>query len=93
MDPQAFAEIHRRLMELTVGYTTTIGGVAVTRWTAHSFEVGTFGRATVNVDVAADQIADAELDERRELLAWEEERATNDAYDRLAGGWIGGGVA
>ena len=36
---------------------------------------------------------DAELDERRDLLAGEEERATSDAYDRQASGWIGKEVA
>ena len=45
------------------------------------------------LDAELDSKRDAELDERRELLVWEEERATNDAYDRLAGGWIGKEVA
>ena len=45
------------------------------------------------LDAELDAKRDAELDEQRELLAWEEERATNDAYDRLASGWIGTEVA
>ena len=45
------------------------------------------------LDAELDAKRDAELDERRELLAWEEERATNDGYERLAGGWIGKEVA
>ena len=46
-----------------------------------------YGDAAVNAELDARR--DAELDERRELLAWEEERATNDAYEKLARGWIG----
>lgn len=45
------------------------------------------------LQVLLDARRDAELDERRELLAWEEERATNDGYERMASGWIGKEVA
>jgi len=39
-----------------------------------------FGDPVLNAEL--DRQRDAELDERHEILAWEEERATDDALER-----------
>lgn len=41
---------------MTVGMTTTINGHAVTRWSESAFEVGTWGRKTVTIDAALDEV-------------------------------------
>lgn len=40
------AKIIDRLNDITIGFTTTVCGVVVTRWTS-GFELETWGRATV----------------------------------------------
>ena len=43
---QDILELESRLESITVGCTTTIGGLAVTRWTDKSWEVGGWGKET-----------------------------------------------
>jgi hypothetical protein len=46
-----------RLDAMTVGNTTTIGGVVVTRWSLEMFELDTHGRSSERIDEAAINIA------------------------------------
>lgn len=52
----AVDNIKDQLQEMTVGHITTICGIAVTRWNADAWEVGTFGGEILNVDFAAGKI-------------------------------------
>ena len=82
-DPDAAAVAHRELNALLLDRLQPDARLQVLlrQWRDR------YGDAALNAEMDARR--DAELDERRELLAWEEERATNDAYERLARGWIG----
>jgi len=44
--------MEQELNSLTVGRTKVINGHVVTRWSANSFEVDTWGRSTVSVAMA-----------------------------------------
>jgi hypothetical protein len=46
-----------RLDAMTVGNTTTIGGVVVTRWSLEMFELDTHGKCSERIDEAAISIA------------------------------------
>jgi len=82
-DPDAAAVAHRELNALLLDRLQPDARLQVLlrQWRDR------YGDAALNAELDARR--DAELDERRELLAWEEERATNDAYEKLARGWIG----
>ena len=82
-DPDAAAVAHRELSALLLDRLQPDARLQVLlrQWRDR------YGDAALNAELDARR--DAELDERRELLAWEEERATNDAYEKLARGWIG----
>lgn len=47
------------LENITVGHTTTINGHVVTRWSQASFEVDTWGRKTVDIDEALQEVRKA----------------------------------
>ena len=54
---QEFCNIQNRILEITVGCTTTVRGVAVTRWAKDVFEVDTWGRSDgVGSEHAVEQI-------------------------------------
>ena len=82
-DPDAAAVAHRELNALLLDRLQPDARLQVLlrQWRDR------YGDAALNAELDARR--DAELDERRELLAWEEERATNEAYEKLARGWIG----
>ena len=42
-----------RLATITIGHTRVIRNIAVTRWTEHSFELGTWGNGSVTLEMAA----------------------------------------
>ena len=49
--------VQDRLLVMTIGCTTTVRGVAVTRWAKDAFEVDTWGRSNgVGSETAAEQI-------------------------------------
>ena len=48
--------IRRTLESITIGYTSVRWGVVVTRWSARQFELGSFGREAVDIDIAVDRI-------------------------------------
>jgi hypothetical protein len=50
------SEINRRLDVMGIGMTTTINDKVVTRWAENRYEVGTWGRSTVDRDAARDLI-------------------------------------
>lgn len=48
------------LLEVPEGTTRVVGGIAVTRWSRHAFEVGTWGTDNVvGSEHAAEQIVEA----------------------------------
>lgn len=51
------AETIRKTLEtITPGYTSVRWGVVITRWNDREFELGSFGREAVDIDIAADRI-------------------------------------
>ncbi len=59
LTPQDVAQralIQNRLLEITVGKTTTINGIAATRWSESTFEVGTWGKTNCTLQQAAVRI-------------------------------------
>jgi hypothetical protein len=47
--------IRSRLLSIPVGHTTTVNRRVVTRWTADTFEIDTWGRKTSDLDATAEQ--------------------------------------
>ena len=54
----AIANLVSRLSSISIGHTSVVCDVVVTRW-SKGFEIGTFGRATVllSAEQAAEQLA------------------------------------
>ena len=48
--------IRRTLESITIGFTRVRWGVVVTRWSARQFELGSFGREAVDIDIAVDRL-------------------------------------
>lgn len=48
--------IESRLEQITIGRTTTIDDHAVTRWSAQTWEVDTWGRKTMDFEAAVNAI-------------------------------------
>ena len=48
--------IRTTLQTITPGYTSVRWGVVVTRWNEREYELGTYGREAVDIDVAVDRI-------------------------------------
>ena len=90
-DPDAAAVAHRELNALLLDRLQPDARLQVLlrQWRDRYGDAALNAELDARRDAELDERRDAELDERRELLAWEEERATNDAYEKLARGWIG----
>ena len=63
--------IRRSLEGITPGFTSVRWGVVVTRWNQREFELGSFGREAVDIDVAVDHIRT--MVERQRFFALNEE--------------------
>jgi hypothetical protein len=48
--------IRQTLETITPGYTSVRWGVVITRWNDREFELGSFGREAVDIDIAVDRI-------------------------------------
>lgn len=58
-DQSTVKHINRAYLEMEamkVGFTKVINGMVTTKWSEGKFEVGTFGKATVTIDEAADKL-------------------------------------
>jgi hypothetical protein len=48
--------IRKTLETITPGYTSVRWGVVITRWNDREYELGSFGREAVDIDIAVDRI-------------------------------------
>ena len=48
--------IRKTLETITPGFTSVRWGVVITRWNDREFELGSFGRGAVDIDIAVDRI-------------------------------------
>ena len=63
--------IRTTLQTLTPGFTSVRWGVVITRWNDREFELGSFGREAVDIEIAVDRIRTMVARER--FLACKEE--------------------
>lgn len=50
------ARFYNMLEAMKVGFTTVINGMVVTRWSPESYEVGTWGKSTMDIHKTADAL-------------------------------------
>jgi len=48
--------IRKTLESITPGFTCVRWGVVITRWNDREYELGSFGREAVDIDIAVDRI-------------------------------------
>jgi hypothetical protein len=63
--------IRKTLETITPGFTSVRWGVVITRWNDREFELGSFGREAVDIDIAVDRIR--AMVDRERFFALEEE--------------------
>ena len=57
-----------RLQMITVGHTTTVYGISVTRWDNNRWEIGTFRRSpALDLEMAAEDLTDRWMNEAAKL--------------------------
>lgn len=49
-------QVEIALENITVGMTTTIAGIVVTRWSKNTYEVGTWGKKNQNIEEAIAEV-------------------------------------
>jgi hypothetical protein len=63
--------IRKTLETITPGFTSVRWGVVITRWNDREYELGSFGREAVDIDIAVDRIRT--MVDRERFFALEEE--------------------
>jgi hypothetical protein len=63
--------IRKTLETITPGFTSVRWGVVITRWNDREFELGSFGREAVDIDIAVNRIRT--MVDRERFFALEEE--------------------
>jgi len=63
--------IRKTLETITPGFTSVRWGVVITRWNDREYELGSFGREAVDIDIAVDRIRTM-VDRERAAARWEE---------------------
>jgi len=63
--------IRKTLETITPGFTSVRWGVVITRWNDREFELGSFGREAVDIDIAVNRIRT--MVDRERFFALDEE--------------------
>jgi hypothetical protein len=63
--------IRKTLETITPGFTSVRWGVVITRWNDREYELGSFGREAVDIDIAVNRIRT--MVDRERFFALEEE--------------------